>query len=1555
MKRTLYILCLLFLCLAGTHTASGQCNRVADSLELVNFYNHFNGPNWTVQWNFNNPIDTWTGIAVDNGCLTRIRLNKRNLTGTMYNINLPGLIELTLEENQISGPLPNFSNMDTLEILNLRGNALTGSIPNFSNMPTLIALNLAGNNLTGTAPNFFFCPELRVLELWSNQLVSPLPNLNHLQSLIDLGLGNNNFEEPFPSLNLPQLISLDLTQNRFFGPLPNISGLPWLGDFSIASNNFTGPIPNFSFLPRLRSFTAFGNQFTGPIPSFSNTPLLGSLWLSSNNFSGGFPNFSNAAQLAEFRCNYCGLQGQIPNLSNLPNLYVLNLEGNNFSGTIPSFQDNPNIRELNIAHNNLDSISTFANLSNVQELLLSANQIRHVPDLSSLVKVRRLHLQQNLIEGALSDISGLQFLEEFNIAENRITAIPDVGNLPKLRSFAAANNLIEGALPNFNNCPELLGFNLSNNLISGVMPQYNHLPKLRGLYLQHNMISGKLPDFFSNPSLQAVWVANNEIDSVETFYPNISNLTINNNKLTFDDIIGNFSFTHLFTSMKPVEANPAFSLQGDSLLVDLKFDAGITTSTYRWFKNGAPNPIAITQVNRLLLAQYAETDTLTVQVTNSQVPSLTLHVLPFNLRDVRPVIRGVLFKDDNANCSLDAQELRLNHWQIELAGNNRSYFTQSFQDGSFRIVADTGTYTVSVRLPNNAWQVCPGNYTLTAGFSDTLEVFIPVEAYEECPELQVNLSIGNANLRRCFENRYIVNYCNRGTVPAADVEVLLQVDPWIVVDSFSVPFEALGGGAYRITAGGLEAGDCGTFLMYVTPDCDSPLGVAQCVNSRVEPVDICSTFSSQWSGATITASGSCTGDEVVFTLRNIGGQATTDSLEYRIFQNGIMVETVRFSIAAGDSLIIIKPSDNDSWRLETDQADGHPCSVLPSVSIDACGQSGSGQVSVSFALQFPNDPGCPFEDNECHLIVGSYDPNDKMAFPAGHGPDHFIEPGTDIEYLVRFQNVGNDTAFHVFVRDTLSPFLDPATVKVTGYSHPYQLRITENGALEFAFYHIHLTDTIRNEPGSHGYIKFRVAQTAGNAIGTVIHNQAAIYFDFNAPIFTNVVFHTLGVNFVPDAIAPKWEVPPSDLYLDCPQNPDLNAIIQQWLDAAGGAQVFDHSGEVTISHDFSTLNSDCNGLGGIVEVGFTATDKWGNQSTRTALLAVADTMPPAWEVLPESFEAACSDDPGVQLENWLMNFGGGSVWDACGAVSVTTSYELTGACIDSVQVTFIATDVCGNASSATAQFIIHNTQAPTIISPAQDLTLSCEDTDIEGQIQQWLLANGETEAAGACSGLAWSHDFGGLTPECGLAASATVAFTAEDECGNMATQTANIHVIDTVAPAWVQTPEPFVFQCGAENAWENLDAWLAQAEGAQAEDNCDATFVEAVFTASIPCTGADTLMAIFIARDACGNASAVEVPVYVLLPSAARGIAATHSEIRVFPNPVRTTVWIQWESERQSVFRLRVFSASGSMIEELQGRGNTVELPVGRYNSGVYIFTLDTEVGRYGWGRFVKE
>jgi hypothetical protein len=55
-----------------------------------------------------------------------------------------------------------------------------------------------------------------------------------------------------------------------------------------------------------------------------------------------------------------------------------------------------------------------------------------------------------------------------------------------------------------------------------------------------------------------------------------------------------------------------------------------------------------------------------------------------------------------------------------------------------------------------------------------------------------------------------------------------------------------------------------------------------------------------------------------------------------------------------------------------------------------------------------------------------------------------------------------------------------------------------------------LPDSNVNEPASHGFVEFSIQQKIDNPFGSLIENSAAIYFDNNAPIITNTVFHTVG-------------------------------------------------------------------------------------------------------------------------------------------------------------------------------------------------------------------------------------------------------------------------------------------------------------------------------------------------------------------------------------------------------------------------------------------------------------
>lgn len=81
-------------------------------------------------------------------------------------------------------------------------------------------------------------------------------------------------------------------------------------------------------------------------------------------------------------------------------------------------------------------------------------------------------------------------------------------------------------------------------------------------------------------------------------------------------------------------------------------------------------------------------------------------------------------------------------------------------------------------------------------------------------------------------------------------------------------------------------------------------------------------------------------------------------------------------------------------------------------------------------------------------------------------------------------------------------------------SHPYTWNLSGQGVLEVTFNNIMLPDSNINEPASHGFFHYEIEQTTNNPIGSIINNTAAIYFDFNPPIFTNTTTHTVGENFV---------------------------------------------------------------------------------------------------------------------------------------------------------------------------------------------------------------------------------------------------------------------------------------------------------------------------------------------------------------------------------------------------------------------------------------------------------
>lgn len=137
------------------------------------------------------------------------------------------------------------------------------------------------------------------------------------------------------------------------------------------------------------------------------------------------------------------------------------------------------------------------------------------------------------------------------------------------------------------------------------------------------------------------------------------------------------------------------------------------------------------------------------------------------------------------------------------------------------------------------------------------------------------------------------------------------------------------------------------------------------------------------------------------------------------------------------------------------------------------------------------------------IVTGAYDPNDKTETNGGVITPEQVSSGEYLNYLIRFQNTGTDTAFTVIVRDTLSNMLDWSSLQMISSSHAYNLQIKDGNKLSWYFDNILLVDSNRNEPDSHGYIAFRIRPVSTLQVGDTVKNAAGIYFDYNLPVQTN--------------------------------------------------------------------------------------------------------------------------------------------------------------------------------------------------------------------------------------------------------------------------------------------------------------------------------------------------------------------------------------------------------------------------------------------------------------------
>ena len=245
---------------------------------------------------------------------------------------------------------------------------------------------------------------------------------------------------------------------------------------------------------------------------------------------------------------------------------------------------------------------------------------------------------------------------------------------------------------------------------------------------------------------------------------------------------------------------------------------------------------------------------------------------------------------------------------------------------------------------------------------------------------------------------------------------------------------------------------------------------------------------------------------------------------------------------------------------------------------------------------------------------------------------------------------------------------------------------------------------------------------------------------------------------------------------------------------------------------------------------WTAKDDCGNVSEISQTLTAVDTKAPIFAFLEAEKTYPCSGDP---------SFDSPDVHDDCTEVTLDFKDEILTALCGSNIITRVwtASDACGNVSSVSQSLIPVDITEPVFASFDAMKEFECGSTNPSFDV---LLASDDCGAVvmdfmdsverGPCGGERYIR-----------------TWTAEDECGNIATATQTLEPVDNASPSFLDEPTSGTFECGTTPSFANIEA----------EDSCGGVTIDFSDENSRGECGAENITRTWVATDECGNTSSI--------------------------------------------------------------------------------------------------
>lgn len=527
-------------------------------------------------------------------------------------------------------------------------------------------------------------------------------------------------------------------------------------------------------------------------------------------------------------------------------------------------------------------------------------------------------------------------------------------------------------------------------------------------------------------------------------------------------------------------------------------------------------------------------------------------------------LKGYLYADRNTNCVKDAAELVLKNWLIKIYKGVDTFYAYTDTTGYYEVQTDSGSYTLEPSLsPYVRTTSCIGaNLIRFPSYYSDSSKNVPVEVSADCPFLQVDMAASRFSV--CRPASLTVFYRNDGMRSADSSYILIATDSLLTVDSMSRAFTAISSHLFRVYLGTLLPVSSGSFQVYARYPCDTTvIGRTLCATAAIFPDSFCVAPSPTWDGASLEFSAVCDTslDSLRFTLRNKGSGAMVLDQTLTIIEDNIMFISSPVNLPSGVSLSVSVPANGSTWRAIISQTNQHPLTTYTTKALEACASPGV-RFHPGFINQYPQDDQSPFVAVSCNPIVAAYDPNEKVVVPSGAGIDHITEKNRTLSYTLHCQNTGNDTAFNVYILDTLSANLDLNSIRPGASSHPYVFKMLNPRVAQFYFPEIKLVDSATNEPASKAYVHFTIDQVKDLAEGSEISNRVSIYFDINSPVLTNTVKNKIGsIRILDVKNVPGFE----SMHLQVYPNPASEQVFVETSEQATQIELYDLRGVLVLS------------------------------------------------------------------------------------------------------------------------------------------------------------------------------------------------------------------------------------------------------------------------------------------------------------------------------------------------------------------------------------------------------